>query len=41
MKHFIDISNFQLKKLDSIIKTAKQIKRNPKTFSKRCENKTQ
>ena len=27
MKHFIDISNFQLKKLDSIIKTAKQIKK--------------
>ena len=26
MKHFIDISNFQSKKLDSIIKTAKQIK---------------
>ena len=40
MKHFIDISNFQLKKLDSIIKTAKQIKKNPKTFSNKCKNKT-
>ena len=40
MKHFIDISNFQLKKLDSIIKTAKQIKRNPKAFSNKCKNKT-
>ena len=40
MKHFIDISNFQLKKLDSIVKLAKQIKRNPKTFSNKCKNKT-
>jgi ornithine carbamoyltransferase len=40
MKHFIDISNFQLKKLDSIIKIAKQIKRNPKIFSNKCKNKT-
>jgi len=40
MKHFIDISNFQLKKLDSIIQKAKQIKKNPKKFSNKCKNKT-
>ncbi len=40
MKHFIDISSFQLKKLDSIITRAKQIKRNPKIFSNKCKNKT-
>ena len=40
MKHFIDISNFQLKKLDSIIAKAKQIKKNPKIFSNKCKNKT-
>ena len=32
MKHFIDISNFQLKKLDSIIQNAKKIKKNPRDF---------
>ena len=32
MKHFIDISNFQLKKLDSIIKIAKQIKKKSKNI---------
>ena len=40
MKHFIDISNFQLKKLDSIIQKAKKIKKNPKKFSNKCKNKT-
>ncbi len=40
MKHFIDISNFELKKIESIIKTAKQIKKNPKKFSNKCKNKT-
>ena len=40
MKHFIDISNFQLKKLDSIIQKAKKIKKNPKLFSNKCKNKT-
>ena len=40
MKHFIDISNFELKKLDFIIGKAKQIKNNPKKFSNKCKNKT-
>jgi len=40
MKHFIDISNFKLKKLNSIIEKAKKIKKNPKIFSNRCKNKT-
>ena len=40
MKHFIDISNFELKKLDFIIEKAKQIKNNPKKFSNKCKNKT-
>ena len=40
MKHFIDISNFKLKKLDFIIEKAKQIKKNPKKFSNKCKNKT-
>ena len=40
MKHFVDISNFELKKLDSIIQKAKQIKKNPKKFSNKCKYKT-
>ena len=40
MKHFIDISNFQLEKLNSIIQTAKKIKKNPKIFANKCKNKT-
>ena len=32
MKHFIDISNFKLKKIDSIIQKAKQIKKIQKNF---------
>ena len=40
MKHFIDISDYKLKKLDSIIQKAKQIKKNPKIFSNKCKNKT-
>ena len=40
MKHFIDISNFKLTKLDSIIKKAKQIKKNPKIFSTKFKNRT-
>ena len=40
MKHFIDISNFKLKRLDSIIQKAKQIKKNPKKFSNKCKYKT-
>ena len=40
MKHFIDISNFEVKKLDSIIQKAKQIKKNHKKFSNKCKNKT-
>ena len=40
MRHFIDSSDFQLKKLDSIIQKANQIKKNPKIFSNKCKNKT-
>ena len=40
MKHFIDISDFNTKKLDSIIKKAKQIKKNPDKFASKCKNKT-
>ena len=40
MKHFIDISDFNTKKLDSIIKKAKQIKKNPDKFTNKCKNKT-
>ena len=40
MKHFIDISDFNKKHLDSIIQKAKQLKKNPKKFSKKCNNKT-
>ena len=40
MKHFLDISDFTLKQLNSIIKTAKQIKKSPKKFSNKCSGKT-
>jgi len=40
MKHFIDIKDFNIKKLDSIIKTAKLIKKIPKKFANKCKNKT-
>ena len=40
MKHFVDISDFHTKELDSIIKKAIQIKNNPKNFSSKCKNKT-
>ncbi|MDC0058042.1 ornithine carbamoyltransferase [Pelagibacteraceae bacterium] len=40
MKHFIDISDFNVKKLNEIIKKAKQIKKNPKKFAYKCEDKT-
>ncbi len=40
MKHFIDISDFTVTKLDSILKLAKQIKKNPKKFSNKCKGKT-
>ena len=40
MKHFIDISDFNIKKLNAIITTAKKIKKNPKKYSKKCKNKT-
>jgi len=39
MEHFIDISDFNTKKLDTIIKKAKQIKENPNKFSSRCKDK--
>jgi ornithine carbamoyltransferase len=40
MKHFLDISDFTIKQLNSIIKTAKQIKKSPKKFSNKCKGKT-
>jgi len=40
MKHFVDISNFNTKKIDLIIKNAKQIKKNPQKFANKCKNKT-
>ena len=40
MKHFVDIADFNTKKLNLIIKTAKQIKKNPKKFANKCKNKT-
>ena len=40
MKNFIDISDFNIKQLNSIIKKAKQIKKNPKKFINKCKNKT-
>ena len=39
MKHFIDISNFELKKLDSIIQKAKQIKKIQKHFQTNVKTK--
>ena len=40
MKHFLDISDFSVKQINSIIKTAKQIKKSPKSFASRCRGKT-
>ncbi len=40
MKHFVDISDFKIKELDSIIKKAKEIKKNPNKFMNQCKNKT-
>ena len=40
MKHFIDIADFNPKKPNAIIKTAKQIKKNPKKFANKCKSKT-
>jgi len=40
MKHFIDISDFNMKKLDAIIKKAKLIKKNPKKFNSECKHRT-
>ena len=40
MKHFIDISDFNRKQLDAIIKKAKQLKKNPNKVSKKCHHKT-
>ena len=40
MKHFIDINNFKKKEIDAIISLAKKIKKNPKKYSKSCNNKT-
>ena len=40
MKHFIDIADFNLKQLDAIIRKAKKLKKSPKEFSRKCNNKT-
>ena len=40
MKHFIDISDFKKAKLETIIKKAAQIKKNPNKFANKCKNKT-
>ena len=40
MKHFLDISDFTLKQLCSIIKIAKQIKKSPNKFANKCNGKT-
>ena len=40
MKHFIDISDFNIKQLNSIIKTAEQIKKTPNKFINKCKGKT-
>ena len=40
MKHFVDISDLNIKKLNEIINKAKQIKKNPKKFANKCEDKT-
>ena len=40
MKHFLDISDFTVRQLNSIIKTAKQIKKSPKKFANKCNGKT-
>ena len=40
MKHFIDINSFKKKEIDQIISLAKKIKKNPKTYSSSCKDKT-
>ena len=40
MKHFVDISDFNIKKLNSLLRTAKSIKKHPNKFSNKCKNKT-
>ena len=40
MKHFLDISDFTLKQLNSIINTARQIKKSPNKFTNKCKGKT-
>tara|TARA_Y100000768_G_scaffold352561_1_gene304251 strand:+ start:783 stop:1664 length:882 start_codon:yes stop_codon:yes gene_type:complete len=40
MKHFIDISDFKKTKLETIIKKAANIKKNPKKFANKCKDKT-
>lgn len=40
MKNFIDISDFSIDQLNSIIKTAKQIKKTPNKFQNKCKGKT-
>jgi len=40
MKHFVDISDFNTKQLNSLLRTAKQIKKTPKRFSNKFKNKT-
>ena len=40
MKHFIDISDFNRKQLDTILKKAKQLKKNPNKILNKCHHKT-
>lgn len=40
MKHFLDISDFTVRQLNSIIKTATQIKKSPNKFANKCKGKT-
>lgn len=40
MKHFLDISDFTVHQLNSIIKTATQIKKSPNKFANKCKGKT-
>ena len=40
MKHFIDISDYNIKELDLIILNAKKIKKNPEKYNSKCKSKT-
>ena len=40
IKNFTDLNKFSKKELDEIIKIAKKIKKNPKSYSSICKGKT-